>query len=1056
MQNGWGTYTYSYNPYITDPYGTPTTGAGMVSSITNNVIANSAISYSYDVLGRTTNRSINGSSNSITWAYDAMSRITSETNALGSFGYSYVDNQSGSSKGTLRLASISYPNGQATNFTWYGNTGDQRLQGISNLAPSSVPRSQFNYGYDSAGEITSWGQQNAGLSPQIFNLGYDLAGQLTTAQAGAGSAPPAYSSQYYYNYDSAANRKAVQTSLTQTARIGGTVTSGNTLTITVSDPALSGGTESATYTVQSGDTTSTIAAGLAAAITADTNLQTLGVNASSSSSLLTIKSVSPNVTTYSQSTSGGATETITLGVSKNTVQNATVGGTVTTSDVLTLTVYDAALSGGHTAVSYTVASGNTLTNVATGLKSAINANSSLSTLGVTATSTGASVHISSSSTNLTTYAQSTNSGATESIALALNMNGTQKALIGGTKTTGNTVNVTVYDAGLTGGSESVTYTVLSGDTLTTITSGLASAINADTNLQGIGVSATSSSTLLSLTSVSVNSTSYVVGRGTGATETIVLGLNPNGVQTAALAGSKTTGDTVTITVYDAGISGGSKPETYTVLSGDTLTSIAAGLAGVINGDSTLSALGISATSASTVLRIRSTSNNATTYAKSTSSGATETITLGYSTGVTRSTYNNLNELTAIAGGGATRFQGTTNKAIKSATVNSTVAGTVPSSTSFFANAALSTGNTAATVNAVDGANNSLTNTYQVSVNGGSSASLTYDANGNMTSDGTNSYAWDAENRLIKITYPGSGNNSQFAYDGFGRNVSIIETTGGSVTSTKQFVWTRYGRREARDGSGNVLAQYFHKGQTISGMKYFWVKEHPGSVREMTDNSGTTQAEYNYDPFGRVSKILENVPSDFGYAGYYLHARSGLNLTLLRAYNPNTGSWISRDPIAETGGINLFAYVSNMPTLFSDPLGLAKKPRDMTCAELGEAIAERVAELARRNNEMGRNTGDVHLNPDDGHIPQFEQKQANLNTLICEWNSRPCQGPLPENTAEWAKTPSPTPNTNPDRDRTQQNWPPPWLAPVLTAIGTAAATVWAAAKAAGGALAPLGI
>ena len=62
------------------------------------------------------------------------------------------------------------------------------------------------------------------------------------------------------------------------------------------------------------------------------------------------------------------------------------------------------------------------------------------------------------------------------------------------------------------------------------------------------------------------------------------------------------------------------------------------------------------------------------------------------------------------------------------------------------------------------------------------------ADGNMTSDGTNSYSWDAENRLIKITYPGSGNNSQFTYDGFGRNVEIVETVSGSVTSTKQMVW----------------------------------------------------------------------------------------------------------------------------------------------------------------------------------------------------------------------------------------------------------------------------
>ena len=107
----WGALTYTYNPYIA-PGGTPTTGGGMLAEVQNSVIANSNITYSYDVLGRTTNRSINGSSNSITWSYDAMSRITSEANALGTFGYSYVDDVSGSSKGTLRLSSISYPNGQ--------------------------------------------------------------------------------------------------------------------------------------------------------------------------------------------------------------------------------------------------------------------------------------------------------------------------------------------------------------------------------------------------------------------------------------------------------------------------------------------------------------------------------------------------------------------------------------------------------------------------------------------------------------------------------------------------------------------------------------------------------------------------------------------------------------------------------------------------------------------------------------------------------------------------------------------------------------------------------
>src|SRR6202042_2134486 len=140
----------------------------------------------------------------------AMSRITAESNALGSFGYSYVDNVSGSSKGTLRLSSISYPNSQVTNFSWYGNTGDQRLQQISNLNPSAATLSQFNYSYDSAGEITQWQQQQNGNN-LYYNLGYDLAGQLTSAQAGSGSPLPPFAHENYYAYDRASNRSSGQT-----------------------------------------------------------------------------------------------------------------------------------------------------------------------------------------------------------------------------------------------------------------------------------------------------------------------------------------------------------------------------------------------------------------------------------------------------------------------------------------------------------------------------------------------------------------------------------------------------------------------------------------------------------------------------------------------------------------------------------------------------------------------------------------------------------------------------------------------------------------------------
>jgi RHS repeat-associated protein len=54
---------------------------------------------------------------------------------------------------------------------------------------------------------------------------------------------------------------------------------------------------------------------------------------------------------------------------------------------------------------------------------------------------------------------------------------------------------------------------------------------------------------------------------------------------------------------------------------------------------------------------------------------------------------------------------------------------------------------------------------------------------------------------------------------------------------------------------------------------------------------------------------------------YMHQISGLNLTYFRAYDPNTAKWLSRDPLGERGGINLYGYVGNNPIWAIDPFGL---------------------------------------------------------------------------------------------------------------------------------------
>lgn len=147
-------------------------------------------------------------------------------------------------------------------------------------------------------------------------------------------------------------------------------------------------------------------------------------------------------------------------------------------------------------------------------------------------------------------------------------------------------------------------------------------------------------------------------------------------------------------------------------------------------------------------------------------------------------------------------------------------------------------------------------------------------------------------------------------------MKIVEIVSGSVTSTKQFIGD-----EERDGSGAVTKQFFSLGQRNGTTNHFYDFDHLGSVRGMTSDAGARQAAYSFDPYGRPTKLEGTIDSDFQYAEVYIHARSGLNLAIYRAYSPALGRWVSRDPIAEKGGINLYQYVRNMPSITVDPSGL---------------------------------------------------------------------------------------------------------------------------------------
>ena len=232
-------------------------------------------------------------------------------------------------------------------------------------------------------------------------------------------------------------------------------------------------------------------------------------------------------------------------------------------------------------------------------------------------------------------------------------------------------------------------------------------------------------------------------------------------------------------------------------------------------------------------------------------------------------------------------------------------------------------------------------------NGGEAFTPQYDADGNQTLVKTSTGIWtvtyNAENRPVKFESEDGGTTVECAYDSMGRRFEKKVTVGGTTNFHARYLYRDYLQVAECDLTGETPALV---------RSYLWDPSEPEATRVLSmtrwEANGTQEKEhlycmhdamknvtslfgeargrralYEYRPYGGLVTSEGNMAEEnkFRFSCEYMDDELGLIYYNYRHLNPRDGRWISRDPIMEQGGWNLYSYIYNSPTISNDIIGL---------------------------------------------------------------------------------------------------------------------------------------
>jgi RHS repeat-associated protein len=285
----------------------------------------------------------------------------------------------------------------------------------------------------------------------------------------------------------------------------------------------------------------------------------------------------------------------------------------------------------------------------------------------------------------------------------------------------------------------------------------------------------------------------------------------------------------------------------------------------------------------------------------------------------------------------------------------------------------------------------------------------YDNAGNLYSDGTNDYLYDAENRLCAVKQLTSGDLIGYVYAANGPLLGRGNLTTFSCDVTKNGLLTANGlaltnaymvgpegeRLEEMNANFDMLHyNVFWEGKllgTFTGTTYaqsnwhFALHDWVGTKREITTSTGAPWTSLSSGPFGDYASQTGSGsnPSEEFFTGKVRDTESGLDDFLARHYSSNWGRFMSPDwsaspvavPYADINNpqsLNLYSYVKNNP--------------------LSHADADGHVQLCGQSTTSTNANGDTVINANCVDLPDPPTRMETIqnwykSTVVDPWNAR---------------------------------------------------------------------